>query len=50
MPRIEEPPEPWRFFFAEVDSRLSKDVQLHCFRHMGSLRLLGLEAHDLAHA
>jgi hypothetical protein len=30
MPRIEEPPEPWRSFFAEVDSRLSEDVHLHC--------------------
>ena len=30
MPSIEEPPEPWRSFFAEVDSRLSEDVYLHC--------------------
>jgi hypothetical protein len=30
MPRIEEPPEPWRSFFAEVDSRLSEEVQVHC--------------------
>jgi Nucleotidyltransferase of unknown function (DUF6036) len=30
MPRIEEPPEPWRAFFAEVDSRLSEDVRPHC--------------------
>ena len=30
MPRIEEPPEPWRSFFAEVDSRLSGEVELHC--------------------
>lgn len=30
MPSIEEPPEPWRSFFAEVDSRLSEDVHLHC--------------------
>jgi hypothetical protein len=29
MPR-NEPPEPWRSFFAGVDSRLSEDVQLHC--------------------
>ena len=28
--RIEEPPEPWRSFFAEVDSRLREDVCLHC--------------------
>jgi hypothetical protein len=27
---IEEPPEPWRSFFAEVDSHLREDVQLHC--------------------
>jgi hypothetical protein len=30
MPRIEEPPEPWRSFFAEVDSSLREDVHLHC--------------------
>lgn len=30
MPPIEEPPEPWRSFFAEIDRRLSKNVQLHC--------------------
>lgn len=30
MSRIEEPQEPWRSFFAEVDSRIREDVQLHC--------------------
>jgi hypothetical protein len=30
MPRIEGLPEPWQSFFAEVDSRLSEKVQLHC--------------------
>ena len=30
MPLREVVPEPWRSFFAEVDSRLSEDVQLHC--------------------
>ena len=30
MPHTEEPPEPWRSFFAEVDARLSEEVQLHC--------------------
>ena len=30
MPRIEDPPEPWRSFFAEVDSRLKEKVHLHC--------------------
>ena len=30
MPRIEKPAEPWRSFFADVDSRLGEDVQLHC--------------------
>jgi len=30
MPRIEEPPEPWRSFFAEVDAHLAEDIQLHC--------------------
>jgi hypothetical protein len=28
MPRIEEPPEPWRSFVADLASRLSEDVQL----------------------
>jgi len=26
----EEPPEPWRSFFAEVDAKLTQNVQLHC--------------------
>lgn len=30
MPRINQPPQPWRSFFTEVDSRLTEDVQLHC--------------------
>jgi hypothetical protein len=30
MPRAEGPPEPWRSFFADVDSRLSEQVHLHC--------------------
>jgi hypothetical protein len=30
MPRIEQPSEPWRSFFAEVDARLAEFVQLHC--------------------
>lgn len=30
MPPIEEPPEPWRSFFAEVDSHLREDVRLRC--------------------
>ncbi|MGA2150289.1 MAG: DUF6036 family nucleotidyltransferase [Bryobacteraceae bacterium] len=30
MPRIDEPLEPWRSFFAEVDARLSEQVRLHC--------------------
>jgi hypothetical protein len=30
MPSIEQPPEPWRSFFDEVDPRLSEDVYLHC--------------------
>jgi len=30
MPSIEQPPEPWRSFFAEVDASLSEDVHLHC--------------------
>jgi hypothetical protein len=30
MPRVEEPPEPWRSFFADVDARLAEDVRLHC--------------------
>jgi len=30
MPPIEGPQEPWRSFFAEVDSHLHENVQLHC--------------------
>jgi hypothetical protein len=30
MPRVEGPPAPWRSFFADVDSRLTENVQLHC--------------------
>lgn len=30
MPHIEGPPEPWRSFFTEVDSRLNETTQLHC--------------------
>jgi hypothetical protein len=30
MPPVEEPPEPWRSFFAEVDAHLIEEVQLHC--------------------
>jgi Nucleotidyltransferase of unknown function (DUF6036) len=30
MPHNEAPPEPWRSFFTDVDSRLTEDVQLHC--------------------
>src|SRR5580704_16971856 len=28
--RIEQPPAPWRSFFAEVDANLTEDVRLHC--------------------
>jgi hypothetical protein len=30
MRQIEQPPEPWRSFFAEVDAHLIEDVHLHC--------------------
>ena len=30
MPQIEKPREPWRSFFAELDTNLSAAVQLHC--------------------
>ncbi|MGA2739392.1 MAG: DUF6036 family nucleotidyltransferase [Bryobacteraceae bacterium] len=30
MRRLEERPEPWRSFFAEIDGLLSEEVQLHC--------------------
>jgi|SRR5580698_4196818 hypothetical protein len=30
MRQLEEPPEPWRSFFAEVDASLTEDVDLHC--------------------
>jgi hypothetical protein len=30
MPRPEVPPEPWRSFFADLDSGLTEQVCLHC--------------------
>jgi hypothetical protein len=30
MRQLEEPPEPWRSFFAEVDASLTEEVHLHC--------------------
>ena len=30
MRQTEQPPEPWRSFFAEVDASLTEDVHLHC--------------------
>jgi hypothetical protein len=42
MPRIEEPPEPWRSFFAEVDARLTEDVQLHCCGGFVATQLYGV--------
>jgi hypothetical protein len=42
MPRIEEPAEPWRSFFADVDSRLSEDVQLHCCGGFVATQLYGI--------
>ena len=30
MSPIEEPPEPWRSFLADVDSRLDEEICLHC--------------------
>ena len=30
MGQIEQPPEPWRSFFADVDALLTHDVYLHC--------------------
>ena len=30
MQRTNEPPEPWRSFFMELDSHLNEDIQLHC--------------------
>jgi hypothetical protein len=31
MRPVDEPPEPWRSFLAEVDSCLHEDATLHCF-------------------
>jgi hypothetical protein len=42
MPRIEEPPEPWRSFFAEVDARLGEEVQLHCCGGFVATQLYGV--------
>ena len=30
MPLVDEPPEPWKSFFAEVDAQLRGDVRMHC--------------------
>src|SRR5215472_17107360 len=30
MPEDEYPPEPWRSFFADLDSQLSEEIHLHC--------------------
>jgi hypothetical protein len=30
MRQLEQPQEPWRSFFAEVDASLTEDVHLHC--------------------
>jgi len=30
MQQPEEPPEPWRSFFADVEASLTEDVHLHC--------------------
>jgi len=42
MPRIEEPAEPGRSFFAEVDSRLSEEVQLHCCGGFVATQIYGI--------
>jgi hypothetical protein len=42
MPPLEEPSEPWRSFFAEVDSRLSEDVHLHCCGGFVAMQLYGI--------
>jgi hypothetical protein len=42
MPRIEEPAEPWRSFFADVDSRLSEEVQLHCCGGFVATQIYGI--------
>ncbi len=41
MPSV-EPPEPWRSFFAEVDSRLSEEVHLHCCGGFVATQLYGI--------
>jgi hypothetical protein len=42
MPRIEQPPEPWRSFFAEVDTHLCEDVRLHCCGGFVATQLYGV--------
>lgn len=42
MPRIEELPEPWRSFFADLDSRLSEEVRLHCCGGFVMAQLYGI--------
>jgi len=42
MPRVEELPEPWRSFFADVDALLHEEVQLHCCGGFVATRLYGV--------
>ena len=42
MPRIEKAPEPWRSFFADVDSRLNEGVQLYCCGGFVATQLYGI--------
>jgi Nucleotidyltransferase of unknown function (DUF6036) len=42
MSPIEEPPEPWRSFFADVDSCLNEDTQLHCCGGFVATQLYGV--------
>jgi len=42
MPPIDEPPEPWRSFFAEVDSHVTGTVHLHCCGGFVMIQLYGV--------
>lgn len=42
MSPIEEPPEPWQSFFAELDIHLTEEVQLHCCGGFVATQLYGV--------
>jgi hypothetical protein len=42
MQTVDQPPEPWRSFFAEVDGLLTEDIHLHCCGGFVVIQLYGV--------